>query len=185
MLQYYCVLSHTHSLTKIHIHTLSELKHNLFTKLYYTHMHTHTMSCKHIHTHKQVYTHTHITIFTHFVKTHTHTHTNIYVYLGIFVVSFFLGQYLLSISHQRKHVVVLGIILHGGEVHRLVGQHAVGLLPAITKARFLSIHVSLHLHPLIGQFLGRFRHTEHRFLFLLLERGCVCVRGSLWAGSRQ
>ena len=98
-------------------------------------------------------------------------------------MSFFLGQCLLSVSHQREHVVVLRVILHGGEVHRLIGHYAVRLLPAIPKPWLLPIHVTLHLHPLIGQFLGRFRYTERCFLFLLLKCWCVRVCGSLRVSS--
>ena len=65
-------------------------------------------------------------------------------------MSFFLRQRLLSVAHQREHVVVLHVILHGGEIHGLIRQHTIGLLPASPKARLLAVDVSLHFYSLLG-----------------------------------
>ena len=70
-------------------------------------------------------------------------------------------------------MVVLGVVLHGGEVNCLVRQHAVRLVPARTKARLLAMDVTFHLDSLFRQLLHRFVYGQGFAVSLLLQGGGV------------
>jgi len=84
-------VTHTHTLTLMHSHTLTHTRTLTYTHtLTHTHIHSHTLTLTHthIHSHTLTLTHTHIHSLTHshtltLTHTHSHTHTHMHTRLSV------------------------------------------------------------------------------------------------------